>query len=135
MTRTIINPIRHYRRGALAAAVAAAAIGIMAGIPAASSAGSCLANQCAWANINYEGGEYSSPFNTPSYTEVGGPYAGCTHTSFNDCASSILNNGPETVFYYENANYGGNRYENKAFTGASYVGEFWNDKFSSDIIG
>ncbi|MHB1834341.1 MAG: peptidase inhibitor family I36 protein [Solirubrobacteraceae bacterium] len=112
--------------------------GILSGGAFASSASACGLNQCAWANANYGGGFLGSNgygVAYPNYTEVGGPYEGCTHVSFNDCASSIQNAGPYNVYYYENAGYGGNRYTNNAKTEASFLGSFWNDRFSSDIIG
>lgn len=134
--RSLVSGLR--RRFMLLGIVAAASACIVSGGALASSASACSYNQCAWANANYTGGFLASSgygAGYPDYTKVGGPYEGCTHTSFNDCASSIQNAGPYNVYYYWNANYGGEVYTNNAGTGTSFLGSYWNDQFSSDVIG
>jgi hypothetical protein len=95
------------------------------------------ANICAFANASYTGGalyQSGSGNSVHSYTELGSGYSGCTHVSFNDCASSIDNEGPYTGYYFANAACSGGIYTNAANTGTSFLGSFWNDTFSSDHI-
>jgi hypothetical protein len=95
---------------------------------------------CAWADANWEGGYIYQPgtyeFAVPDYTKTGvSSYPGCTHTQFNDCVSSIDNNGPYTGYYYWNAFCEGSIYTNNSGTGTNFIGSFWNDTFSSSSIG
>lgn len=103
------------------------------------SANSCGEyNECAYANANYGGGwigDYGYGEELPDFTKLGGPYSGCTHTSFNDCASSIKNAGPWEVRYYWNAGFSGPEYFNEKLTGTTYIGEYWNDEWSSSVVG
>lgn len=94
------------RRRCLVLGIAAAVAGMVSGgalVVSSASAAPCGIKQCAWANANYGGGflgsnGYGAAY--PNYTEVGGPYEGCTHVSFNDCASSIWNAGGYVTYYY-----------------------------------
>ncbi|MGN6257451.1 MAG: peptidase inhibitor family I36 protein [Solirubrobacterales bacterium] len=89
---------------------------------------------CAFANANYEGGFYhwriEEGYSVHSFTGLGS-VSGCTTGSFNDCVSSLVNYGPVTIYYYKEAGCTGTPYTNLAGTNASYVGETWNDTFSS----
>lgn len=124
----------------LLAGVAALAIsGLGTGIltSSAAAAGHCGGfpnDGCAFANANYEGGGYlwrtESGYHVHSFTELA-PTSGCTTGSFNDCVSSIDNEGTYTIYYYKNASCTGEIYENIAGTGTNYIGNFWNDSFSS----
>ncbi len=91
---------------------------------------------CAYANINF-GGSYLLFPDSPgsyvaNYTEVGGAnQEGCSHTDFNDCVSSIKDDGPYGGYYYWDAYCGGAAYTNNANTYAEFIGSHWNDEFSS----
>lgn len=93
-------------------------------------------DMCAYANIDFGGSYLLYPDNpggyVANYTEVGGAnQEGCTHTDFNDCVSSIKNDGPYGGYYYWNAYCGGEAYTNNANTYAEFIGSYWNDQFSS----
>jgi hypothetical protein len=89
---------------------------------------------CAFANANYEGGTYhwriESGYFVHSFTGLSS-VSGCTTGSFNDCVSSLDNEGPYPISYHKDAGCSGGEYYNEIGTGTSYVGEFWNDTFSS----
>ncbi len=131
------GPVRRYSAmlGLVVALASASAVGVIAP-SAASASGHCEArwDMCAWANAEYKGGGYGWAGEAGHYVHSLTTYAsveGCTTGSFNDCISSIDNNGPYTGYYYKNAACGGERYTNEAYTGTGYVGSFWNDTFSS----
>jgi len=124
----------------LATVFALSVVGATVAAPSALASGHCPGgtNICAFANAGWKGGGIvSNGYGNwvHSYTEVGSPIEGCTHTSFNDCASSIDNDGPYNGYYFMNAACTGERYNNAAGTGAEFIGSFWNDTFSSDRIG
>lgn len=130
--------MRSLRITLLASIAALAVSGLGTGVftSSAEAAGHCGAiyDGCAWANANYEGGSYhwrvELGYFVHSFTGLGS-VSGCTTGSFNDCVSSIDNEGPYTIYYYKNAACSGEVYVNEAFTGTNYVGSFWNDTFSS----
>lgn len=120
--------------GLAALAISGLGTGVLTSSAAASGHCSSSYDGCAWANANWEGGSYGWPntflYTVHSFTELAS-VTGCTHGSFNDCVSSIDNNGPNTLYYYKDATCAGEIYTNNAGTGTNYVGNFWNDSFSS----
>jgi hypothetical protein len=131
---------RFMRRSTALGMVAAVACMVAGGALASSAAakGYCGWNQCAWANANYGGGVVESNgygATRADYTVLGGPYEGCTHTSFNDCASSIDSAGPYNTYYFWSTHCSGETYFNGLGTGTNFLGSYWNDQFSSDRIG
>lgn len=93
----------------------------------------------AFANANWTGGGLGTNGygeTNPNYTvEPSYTPEGCTHSGFNDCASSIDNEGPYNGYYWWNAGCTGERYNNTAYTGTNFLGTYWNDEFSSDRVG
>lgn len=131
--------MKRFIRSVLLAGIATLAIsGLGSGLftSSAAASGHCSSSYdaCAWANAYWEGGTHAWPnqflYYVHSFTELAS-VSGCTHVGFNDCVSSIDNNGPNVVYYYKEAECRGGVYTNNAGTGTNYIGEFWNDTFSS----
>ncbi len=124
--------------GVLAAVICVAG-GVL--VPSAMASGHCNAQQCAWADADWNQLHTFDQFLGSNATAIanfgtatGKSGGGCAFAQFNDCASSIDNNGAiGNVHYYENASYGGNAYQNNSGTGTNFLGSFWNDRFSSVI--
>jgi hypothetical protein len=132
-------PGKRVALGFLTALLGMAGSGVVAS--SAMASGHCNAQQCAWADANWNELQPFDQFLGSNLTAIanfgtatGRNGGGCTHAQFNDCASSIDNNGAiGNVHYYENISYGGNSYQNNSGTGTNFLGSFWNDRFSSVI--
>ena len=91
---------------------------------------------CFWVNANYTGTMGEVEGNNPDYLNLKNT-SGCTAFpgTWNDCISSVWNNGKDcTVYFWTDANYEG-RYHSLALKdGVANVGTGYNDPSFNDSI-
>ncbi len=91
---------------------------------------------CGWENAGYSGYGYQFKYAYENFQNLaGGCYSLDAGETWNDCASAVWNNYGmcDGAKWFWDAGFGGPAYDNAEGTGTSYVGEYWNDEFSSVV--